>query len=108
MDRGPATRPEAEQVRAADPVSFTVRTSTSDQDTGNTAGNVSDDGQSSGDTDDEGDEAGDTGAAAQDEDALPKTGAPWPLVAVAGLVLVAMGTAFVLLGRRRVTSSARQ
>jgi LPXTG-motif cell wall-anchored protein len=97
---------------ALDPVGFTVQTSAGEQDTDNAVDNTSDqtdtgnESQVSGD--DASDDTDDTSAAAQDEDALPKTGAPWELVAVGGLVLVAIGTAFVLLGRRRVTSSARQ
>lgn len=99
---------------ALDPVSFTVQASAGDQDTDDTADNTSDqnntdnDGQGSGGADDASDQADDPAAAAQDEDALPKTGAPWQLVGIGGLVLVAAGAAFVLLGRRRVTSGAGQ
>lgn len=95
---------------ALDPVGFTVQTSGSQQDADGTADDQSDADNTDNDTSDgadgTSDDAEDAGAAA-DEDALPKTGAPWLLLAVGGLVLVAVGTAFVLLGRRRVTDSAR-
>lgn len=95
---------------ALDPVSFTVQTSGTDDsdestdDNGEQSG--SDDGDEGGASDDEGGTSDAEGAA--DDDALPKTGAPWLLVAVGGVILVALGASFVLLGRLRVAGGTHQ
>jgi len=92
-----------EAGEALDPVSFTVQTSAVDQSDEDATDDTDDAGDS--DSDDAGSGA-DDGAAAEDQDALPKTGAPWFLVALGGLVLVVIGASFIVTGRRRVSDGA--
>jgi LPXTG-motif cell wall-anchored protein len=98
-----------EAGEALDPVSFAVQTSAADDSTDpDPADDSADDSDGPDATDASGDEndADSAGTVADDEAALPKTGAPWALLAVGGLVLVAIGAAFVLLGRRHVGEGA--